>query len=132
MKNQKTHLIYLIVSLLIMTGCMSQNDVTRIIAEEAEKIGKIQIGMSMSEVQNIMGTSMIKVGGSMEPRPIRRDKFLSKTGEPAEILFYRSTIKKADDVCTDDETTAVFLINGKVTVITSGDTPKSVIELRSR
>lgn len=116
----------------LTTGCMTSAEGTRIIAMEAEKVAKIELGMSIAEVQKIMGTDMINFGGDMEARPIRRDKFLAKNGDPIEVFFYRSSHKKADGFCTDDETTAVIFVKGKVDAITSGDTSKTVIEVRRR
>ena len=116
----------------LMTGCMTYSEGTRIIAMEAEKVAKIELGMSIAEVQKIMGTDMINFGGDMEARPIRRDRFLANNGDPIEVFYYRSSHKKADGFCTDDETTAVIFVKDKVDAITSGDTSKTVIEIRRR
>ena len=99
---------------------------------EAEKISRLQIGMTILEVQRIMGTEMIEYDDAMEARPIRRDKFLSKDGIPVEVFYYRSSIKKNSGLAADDETTAVIFINGKIDTITSGEGSKSVFEVRRR
>ena len=126
------HILALAFIASLTTGCMTHSEGTRIIAIEAEKVAKIELGMSITEVQRIMGTDMISFGGDMEARPIRRDKFLAKNGDPIEVFYYRSSHKKSDGFCTDDETTAVIFVKGKVDAITSGDTSKTVIEVRRR
>ncbi len=126
------HILALAFIASLTTGCMTSAEGTRIIAMEAEKVAKVELGMSIAEVQKIMGTDMINFGGDMEARPIRRDKFLAKNGDPIEVFYYRSSHKKSDGFCTDDETTAVIFVKGKVDAITSGDTSKTVIEVRRR
>ncbi len=121
----------------LMTGCGSSytdrmNDTLRIVAIESEKVSRIQLGMTISEVQTIMGPGMLTIDESVEARPIRKDKFTSKDGDQIEIFYYRSSVKKNDGFCTDDETTAVIFVKGKVDAITSGDTSKTVIEVRRR
>ena len=121
----------------LMTGCMASyserwKEASRIVAVEAEKISRLQIGMTILEVQRIMGTEMIEYDDAMEARPIRRDKFLSKDGIPVEVFYYRSSIKKNSGLAADDETTAVIFINGKIDTITSGEGSKSVFEVRRR
>jgi len=132
MKKMLRHIVSLALVASILSGCISQAEVNRLVAIEAEKVAKIQLGMSAAEVRSIMGTEMLNFGGDMEARPIRTDKFLSKDGSPVEVQYYRSSIKRNDGLCTDDETTAVILVNGKVDAITSGDLSKTVIEVRRR
>jgi hypothetical protein len=79
-----------------------------------------------------MGTNMIEYDDAMEARPIRRDKFVSKDGIPVEVFYYRSSIKKNSGLAADDETTAIVFIKGKVDTITSGESSKTVFEIRSR
>ena len=89
--NLRPHLtLALALVATLTTGCMTSAEGTRIIAMEAEKVAKIELGMSIAEVQKIMGTDMINFGGDMEARPIRRDKFLAKNGDPIEVFYYRS------------------------------------------
>jgi hypothetical protein len=121
----------------LMSGCGASfadrmNDTLRVVAIEAEKLSRIQLGMTISEVQNIMGPGMLNIDEYVEARPIRKDKFSSKEGDHIEIFYYRSSVKRNDGICTDDETTAVIFVRGKVDAITSGDTSKTVIELRRR
>jgi hypothetical protein len=128
-------IIAIVVSL--MSGCMPSyserwKEASRIVAVEAEKVSRIQIGMTIQEVQGIMGTNMIEYDDAMEARPIRRDKFVSKDGVPVEVFYYRSSIKKNSGLAADDETTAIVFIKGKVDTITSGESSKKVFEIRSR
>jgi len=128
--------LILALSAILVTGCIGSSDVDFVIANEAEKIGKIQLGMSINDVKKIMGTDkIIYTAGYQnlyESRPIRMDKFTDKSGSPIDVYYYRSSTKRHDGVCTDDETTAVIFLNGKVDAITSGDTSKTVIEVRTR
>jgi hypothetical protein len=121
----------------LMSGCTPSyserwKEASRIVAVEAEKVSRIQIGMTIHEVQGIMGTNMIEYDDAMEARPIRRDKFVSKDGIPVEVFYYRSSIKKNSGLAADDETTAIVFIKGKVDTITSGESSKTVFEIRSR
>lgn len=113
---------------LIFSGCQSSSSV---IALEAQKISTIKIGMTTDEVKSIMGTEPFLVD-DYESRPLRIDKFKSKIGDQVEIYYYRSSVKRRDGVCTDDETTAVIFVKGKVDAITSGDGSRQVLELRVR
>jgi hypothetical protein len=128
--------LFLAVVSILVTGCNLTSNVDLVIANEAEKIGKIQLGMTVNEVKKIMGVEKIvfEYGGttSYASRPIRVDKFTDKSGSPIDVYYYRSSTKKRDGISTDDETTAVIFLNGKVDAITSGDTSKTVIEVRTR
>ncbi len=137
MNNNATQWTVIAMLTALMTGCGSSytdrmNDTLRIVAIESEKVSRIQLGMTISEVQTIMGPGMLTIDESVEARPIRKDKFTSKDGDQIEIFYYRSSVKKNDGFCTDDETTAVIFVKGKVDAITSGDTSKTVIEVRRR
>ena len=121
MKNVSWCVAPLALIISCLSGCTTQAEVHRIVAVEAENLAKIQLGMSAAEVRNIMGTEMLNLGSEgMETRPIRTDKFLSKDGNPIEVQFYRSAYRRWDEQCTDDETTAVIFVKGKVDSITSG------------
>ena len=123
---------------ILVTGCMPAftSNVDFVVANEAEKIAKIQLGMTTNDVKKIMGAEKIifESGGTIlyESRPIRVDKFTDKSGSPIDVYYYRSSTKRQDGVCTDDETTAIIFVNGKVDAITNGDTSKTVIEVRRR
>ncbi len=135
MKNMSWCTAPLALIISCLSGCVggiSQAETNKLVAIEAEKVAKIQLGMSIAEVRNIMGAEMLDFGGDMEARPIRTDKFMSKEGAPIEVQYYRSSIKRNDGLCTDDEMTAVIFVKGKVDAITSGDTSKTVIEVRRR
>jgi hypothetical protein len=137
MHNNASRWIVIAILTTLMSGCGSSyadrmNDTLRIVAIEAEKVSRIQLGMTISEVQTIMGPGMLNIDESVEARPIRKDKFTSKEGDQIEIFYYRSSVKRNDGFCTDDETTAVIFVKGKVDAITSGDTSKTVIEVRRR
>jgi len=128
--------LILALTTILITGCAGLSNVDFMIANEAENIAKVQLGMTVSDVKKIMGTEKIVlfdgINNNYEPRPIRVDKFTDKLGNPIDVYYYRSSLKKQDGVCTDDETTAIIFLNGKVDAITSGDTSKTVIEVRRR
>jgi len=131
--------LFLALTTVLIIGCVPQNitdDTDFVIANESEKIARIQLGMSVADVKNIMGTGKIVFSQgnekAFESRPIRVDKFTDKSGSPIDVYYYRSSTKRRDGVCTDDETTAIIFLNGKVDAITSGDTSKTVIEVRRR
>jgi hypothetical protein len=63
---------------------------------------------------------------------MRVDKFSSKNGKPVSVYYYRSSLKREDGVATDDETTAVIFIDGKVDASTAGDFAKQSVEVRFR
>ena len=135
MKKIGTFLI-LALSALHLTGCIGYSDVQEKVAIEAQKITRIGIGMTVSEVKAIMGTDLLIFnypgGTSTYGRPLRVDKFSDAQGRPIDVYYYRSSTKNHDGLTTDDETTAIIFVNGKVDAITSGDTSKTVIEVRRR
>ena len=122
--------IVVIACATFLAGCQSASSIA---SGEMQKISQIQIGMSVTQVKSIMGTDPISISiGDEESRPLRIDRFKAKSGESIEIYFYRSSVKRQDGVCTDDETTAVVFVNGKVDSITNGDRTKQVVEVRFR
>lgn len=126
----------------VLTGCIPQysDNGTEVIAAEAAKVRRLEIGMTVREVEELMGTEPIvfrqrfgsQSAESQEARPVRIDKFQTKDGKRVTIYFYRSGLKNQDDVCTDDETTAVVFVDGKVDALLPGEKSKEVIEVRFR
>jgi hypothetical protein len=112
---------------LCITGCSTGSMET-----EQAKLRRVQIGMSVIEVEGIMSTEDFIYRGDTYGRPMRVDKFSSKNGKPVSVYYYRSSLKREDGVATDDETTAVIFIDGKVDAITAGDFAKQSVEVRFR
>ena len=122
---------------VLLVGCASRGDVDVVVAGEAQKLRSLEIGMTISQVESVMGTSplVFNVGSEFEnsySRPIRVDKFKAKDGKSVSIFYYRSSTKRRDNLTTDDETTAVVFIDGKVDALLPGEKSKEVIEVRFR
>lgn len=128
--------VYWIVSLLMVLGCAGGGQRISLAVEQA-KLARVQIGMTHTEVETIMGTeSFIYYGethyGQSFGRPMRVDRFTTRDGAKVMVYFYRSTVRRDDSATSDDETTAIIFINGKVDAILSGDFAKDAIEVRFR
>ena len=127
---------------LILYGCIPPSNAVlkdELVVIEARKVREIEVGMSVAEVERHMGTepySIYPYTSSMmvthEARPVRTDKFLSKDGKRVTVYFYRTAVKNRDSVCSDDETTAVVFVDGKVDALLPGEKSKEVIEVRFR
>jgi hypothetical protein len=122
---------------VLLAGCASRGDVDVVVAREAQKLRSLEIGMTISQVESIMGTSplVFNMGSEFEnsySRPTRVDKFKAKDGKSISIFYYRSSTKRRDNLTTDDETTAVVFVDGKVDAILPGEKSKEVIEIRFR
>lgn len=136
-------ILILLFAVMVLSGCVPQfrTNLTEVVAAEAAKIRRIEIGMTVREVESLMGADPIVFNYSygaqyeekQEARPVRIDKFQTKDGKRVSIYFYRSAIKNMNDgVCTDDETTAVVFVEGKVDALLPGEKSKEVIEVRFR
>lgn len=92
--------------------------------QNRQKLTHLSIGMSKSEVLEIMGTKtmILKTFNDIELRhdiqrinnPYRVEAIKSKDGETYEILFYYTDMKKRDGVITDDELTPLVIKNDKL------------------
>lgn len=107
------------------------------LAVEAQKLRKIELGMTIAVVEALMSDSpmVFNAGTNYEqvtPRPFRLDKFVAKDGKSVAVYFYRSSVKRRDSVTSDDETTAVVFVDGKVDALLPGEKSKEVIEVRFR
>lgn len=122
---------------LAFVGCAGPGDVDVIDAAEAQKVQRVEVGMTIQQVQSIMGTDQIVFNAyspqaSVTPRPARVDKFATKEGKAVTIFYYRTHSRRADGHTTDDETTAVVFLDGKVDAVVPGESSKQVIEVRFR
>jgi hypothetical protein len=122
-------------------GCVSTDlDYDRVLAGEAKKIRSIQIGMTLGQVESIMGTEQMEISDRRHvyytPRPAKTDRFKGKDGKPVDIYYYRTAApaKSARSLSafSDDDLTAVVLVEGKVDAVMSGGAAKSVVEVRVR
>lgn len=109
------------------------------IVAESDKLRSVEIGMSLKQVEGIMGPSpgvfWLRYPDAdvvREARPVRTEKFKTKDGRGVVIYFYRSAEKDGWTKCTDDETTAVVFVDGKVDALLPGEKSKEVIEVRFR
>ena len=123
---------------VLLVGCAGRvGDVDAIVAGEAQKLRSVEIGMTISQVESPMGAAplVFNAGSDVETscsRPARVDKFRSKDGKAVSIFYYRSSTKRRDFLTTDDETTAVVFVDGKVDALLPGEKSKEVIEVRFR
>jgi hypothetical protein len=77
-------------------------------------LNKISIGMTKSDVLNIMGTTTIRSeDGTMINSPFRSET-TTQNGLNYEIHFFYTDTKKMDGSITDDELTPVVYLDGKV------------------
>ncbi len=86
-------------------------------AENRSKLNNISLGISKSEVLNIMGTSTVKVAspvGWVYINSPYRSETMEESGKSYEILFFWTDTKKNASVVVDDDLTPIVLYNNKV------------------
>lgn len=126
-----------------VAGCISTDlDYDLILSGEAKKVRSIQIGMTIGQVESIMGTEQMEISDRRHvyftPRPAKTDRFKGKDGKAIDIFYYRTTAGSRTGrnvslaAFSDDDLTAVFFVEGKVDAVMSGGSAKSVIEVRVR
>lgn len=133
-------------SVLVLSACMpsvsSNLDFDFVLSGEAKKARSVQIGMTISQVEAIMGTEQMELSDGFNiyytARPAKTDRFKGKDGKAIDIYYYRtssgSRTSKSRSLAafSDDDLTVVFFIEGKVDAVMSGGAAKSVIEVRVR
>lgn len=104
----------------------------QVYAEEARKLSSVRTGSSEVEVRGIMGdTALIVFSGEdyeSESRPYRQISRTLANGWLATVLFYRVRVVHHDGICTDDETDAVVLLDGKVDTVVRGDRVEAFLD----
>ncbi len=110
-KSKKNLLIFILIqSLLVSCGPTLE----MIQSTNRSNLNKISLGMTKSEVLNIMGTKTISsFEGSIINSPYRSET-TTHNGINYEIHFFYTDTKKSDNSITDDELTPVVYLNGKV------------------
>ena len=127
----------------LTSACVSTElDFDLVLANEAKKIRAVQIGMTIEQVERVMGGEQLELSDRRHvyytARPAKTDRFKAKDGQIVDIYYYRTSASGRTNssrslaAFSDDETTAVFFIAGKVDAIMSGGAAKSVIEVRVR
>ena len=99
---------------LLLVGCASVGSVR---TKNRERLTKLSVGMSKSEVLKTMGTGTTYDYFSRPSRinnPYRTETLKGKDGKLYEVLHYYTDIKKSDFAITDDELTPIVLLDGKV------------------
>ena len=135
--------ILAISSAVVFSGCVSSDlDYDLILSGEAKKVRSIQIGMTISQVEAIMGIEQMELSDRRyvfyTPRPAKTDRFKGKDGKAIDIYYYRTSAGSGTSsnrnlsAYSDDDLTAVFFVEGKVDAVMSGGSAKSVIEVRVR
>jgi hypothetical protein len=135
--------ILIVASAFLFAGCVSSDlDFDLVLAGEATNIRAVQIGMTISEVEAIMGIEKLELSNRRHiyytPRPAKADRFKTKDGKNLDIYYYRTAAasqtgdSRSLAAFSDDDLTAVLFIDGKVDSVMSGGSAKSVIEVRVR
>jgi len=135
--------ILAISSSVVFSGCVSSDlDYDLILSGEAKKVRSIQIGMTISQVETVMGNEQMELSDRRHvyytPRPAKTDRFKGKDGKAIDIYYYRTSAgsrtgtNRSLAAFSDDDLTAVFFVEGKVDAVMSGGSAKSVIEVRVR
>ena len=135
--------ILAISSAVVFSGCVSSDlDYDLILSGEAKKVRSIQIGMTISQVETVMGSEQMELSDRRHvyytPRPAKTDRFKGKDGKAIDIYYYRTSAgsrtgtNRSLAAFSDDDLTAVFFVEGKVDAVMSGGSAKSVIEVRVR
>ena len=136
-------LLLLCLLAFLTSACVSTDlDFDLVLANEAKKIRSVQIGMTIEQVERVMGTEQLELSDRRHvyftARPAKTDRFKAKDGQVVDIYYYRTSASGRTNssrslaAFSDDETTAVFFIAGKVDAVMSGGAAKSVIEVRVR
>lgn len=135
--------ILAISSAVVFSGCVSSSlDYDLILSGEAKKVRSIQIGMTISQVETVMGNEQMELSDRRHvyytPRPAKTDRFKGKDGKAIDIYYYRTSAgsrtgtNRSLAAFSDDDLTAVFFVEGRVDAVMSGGSAKSVIEFRVR
>lgn len=135
--------ILAISSAVVFSGCVSSDlDYDLILSGEAKKVRSIQIGMTISQVETVMGSEQMELSDRRHvyytPRPAKTDRFKGKDGKAIDIYYYRTSAgsrtgtNRSLAAFSDDDLTAVFFVEGRVDAVMSGGSAKSVIEVRVR
>lgn len=97
----------LFLALLFVSACTTVGDIR---GRNRANLGKLEIGMTRSEVHDTMGTFHKRTqSGYRVTNPYRVESARVDTGGTATIMFYYTDMKRADHAITDDELTPVVL-----------------------
>jgi hypothetical protein len=143
MKLKKISYIIALAVVVFVGGCVSTSlDYDLVLSGEAKKVRGVQIGMTISQVEAIMGTERMEVSDRRHvyytPRPAKTDRFKDKDRKSIDVYYYRTSApnRSSSDLnlaaFADDDLTAVIFVEGKVDAVMSGGSAKSVVEVRVR
>lgn len=111
--------IFVVLVCLGLIGCATIQEAT---SPNRTNILKVSIGMTKSEVINIMGSAPTTAWGS-DNFGIRqsltinnpyRSEILQGKEKVFEVIYYVTDVKKDDNAITDDELTPLIFDNGKL------------------
>ena len=111
--------IYILSILLLSLFLISCVSLDKIRTENRTNLNRISLGMSKSEVLNIMGTETVRVFDSRKRinNPFRTE-ILSEGDKKYEVVFYytdkKRNVSSVTGSITDDELTPIVFFNGKV------------------
>ena len=101
----------LLILSLFFSGCTSLDQVR---AMNRGKLVQLSLGLSKSEVLQIMGIETIKAGGDRITNPYRTETLKGEDRRIYEVLFYYTDFKKRDGAVSDDELTPLVIKDGKL------------------
>jgi len=93
--------------LLFAVACTSVGEIR---SNNRARLGSLEIGMTETEVHDVMGRFNRRTqAGYQVTNPYRTASARTDTGGTATILFYFTDLKRADGAITDDELSPVVL-----------------------
>ncbi len=96
----------------ILIGCAPT--IQQIQSTNRSNLNRISLGMTKSQVLDIMGTQTVKTAEGYIINSPYRSETTSQNGLNYEIHFFYTDTKKNDGAITDDELTPVVYFEGKV------------------
>ena len=112
MFKSKKILLVVILFQLLLVSCGPTLEMIQ--STNRSNLNKISLGMTKSEVLNIMCTITISSCEGLYMNSPYRSETTNHNGIDFEIHFFFTDTKKSDNSITDDELTPVVYLNGKV------------------
>ena len=85
-------------------------------SENRARIERLQLGMTVDQVKEIMGASSTWLNEAIGwvSNPYRSESFVDKDGQTVLVLYYYTRINQSDNLITDDELTPIGFRDGKL------------------
>ena len=106
-------ILFIIALSISISSCMTLDAVK---TKNRENLNRISLGMTKTQVLDIMGTETITTNGnpSKVSNPWRTEILKGKDDTLYEIIFYYTDTKEADGAIKDNELTPIVLEQNKV------------------